>query len=435
VALPAAEAPAGSGVSTPGVSAVKSRPASVAKSRRSNRSLTTPAVIAAAACVILLVAILILVVALKGTSKRKDRPIASPAVQNRVPVQRRPSAPNRQRTSVAPPEQNPLADEFRPAVTESPRKVPPVLDTPSEVGDGEPAPAEDDETWTMPQFPKLDLSLTPDDSPPGTASPPAVSDPAPASEPGGEATTASPIDPAQPPPARPVAESSADAEMAAVPAAEDSPAAPLNGAVAEPPPLEPADSATPQITPQPADLAALEAALKEARAAVLARKYDTAIEQLNRLTSVPKKPDQQALCDRLNLLAQYAQNFQSALSEAVADLRAGDEIELAESTVVGGVEVQGDRITFRSQGRNVTRAMDDLPPGLAVAIADRWLDKNDPVSLVVKGAFLVARQNAKESELAKAREWWSEAARAGFDLCDLPKVIDDSYELQAKPSP
>jgi hypothetical protein len=331
---------------------------------------------------------------------------------------------------VAPPEQNALADEFRPAVSESPRKTPPGLDTPSEVGDGEPAPADDDETWTMPQFPKLDLSLTPDEPPLGIASPSAVSDPASASEPGGEATTASPIDPAQPPPARPVAESSTDSEMAALPAAEDSPAAPLNDAVAEPPPLETADSAT----PQPADLAALEAALKEARAAVLARKYDTAIEQLNRLASVPKTPDQQALCDRLNLLAQYAQNFQSALSEAVADLRAGDEIELAESTVVGVVEVQGDRITFRSQGRNVTRAIDDLPPGLAVAIADRWLAKNDPVSLVVKGAFLVARQNAKESELAKAREWWSEAAGAGFDLGDLPKVIDDSYELQAKPS-
>jgi hypothetical protein len=173
--------------------------------------------------------------------------------------------------------------------------------------------------------------------------------------------------------------------------------------------------------------------LKTAQAAIWDHKYDAAIKQLGKLASVSKTPEHQALCDRLNLLAQYAKNSRSALGEALEALKAGDEIKVGTSTVVGVVQSSADRITFRAQGANRTLAIDDLPPGLAVAIADTWLQKDDPVGLVVKGAYLVARKDAKDTELAKARQWWQEAANAGFDIGDLPKVIDDSYDLQTKP--
>ena len=431
------------GVTVPktGALIVQAKSTSVAAARKTNRSMLTPAAIAAAACLILLVAVLILVVAFKGPSTKKRRPAPPPVAKNQTPIDRAPSTTHPPRERFTRPHQTPGLDNLQPAVTESPRKSEPSTETEPGVGTVEPAADPDDETWTMPTFPKLDMSLTPDDSATVAPSIPADSVAPSVPEPGTTATPAPPIDPGD---ASPTTAGSGSPTVPRVPAITDAPesmanpgpeplAEPTPEPIAEPNPVAPADSPDSAFQPKSEDVAALSTALKAARTAVMKREFATAIDQLNRLTSIPKTAEQQALCDRLNLLAQYAQNFRSALSEAVAALEAGDEIEVGESTVVGVVQVTGDRVTFRSQGRNVTRAMDDLPPGLAVAIASRWLAKDDPVSLVVKGAYLVARQDATETELAKARQWWSEAASAGFDIGDLPKVIDDSYDLQAKP--
>ena len=124
---------------------------------------------------------------------------------------------------------------------------------------------------------------------------------------------------------------------------------------------------------------------KPAHAAILDGKYDAAIAELGKVESLPKLPEQHSKYERLMLLAGYAKNFQSALKSVVAGLQAGDEIEVGSSTVVGFVSAANDSITLRVTGANRTYALDSLPAGLAVAIADRWLKKDDPVSLAMKG--------------------------------------------------
>jgi hypothetical protein len=115
------------------------------------------------------------------------------------------------------------------------------------------------------------------------------------------------------------------------------------------------------------------------------------------------------------------------LTEAVRSLKSTDEISVGSSTVVGVVQVQGDSLTVRVAGANRTYTVETLPSGLAIAIADRWLKPADPVSLVLKAAYLASLKDAREDRLTKAREWFHEAAQQGADIGDLEKVLDDRY--------
>jgi hypothetical protein len=189
---------------------------------------------------------------------------------------------------------------------------------------------------------------------------------------------------------------------------------------------KPAPGAT---TVKPEEAAALAKTLKTAHEAILDGKYDAALAELDKVEALPKLPEQHAKHDRLTLLAGYAKNFQSALKSAVAGLHPGDEIEVGNSTVVGFVSSAQDSITLRVTGANRTYALDRLPVGLAVAIADRWLKKDDPVSLATKGAFVASVRNLDDERKAKARQWLEEASKKGVEG-ELHKVLDDTYDLE-----
>lgn len=180
---------------------------------------------------------------------------------------------------------------------------------------------------------------------------------------------------------------------------------------------------------KPEDAAALAKTLQAAHAAILDGKYDAAIAELEKAGSLPKLPEQHAKYERLMLLAGYAKQFQSALKSSVAGLHPGDEIEVGSSTVVGFVSAANDSITLRVTGANRTYALDHLPVGLAVAIADRWLKKDDPVSLAVKGAFVASLKDLDDERQAKARQWLEDASKKGVEG-ELHKVLDDTYDLE-----
>jgi hypothetical protein len=180
---------------------------------------------------------------------------------------------------------------------------------------------------------------------------------------------------------------------------------------------------------KPEEAAKLAETLKTAHTAILDGKYDAALAELDKAASLPKLPEHHAKYERLTLLAGYAKNFQAALKSAVDGLQAGDEIEVGSSTVVGFVSAAQDSITLRVAGTNRTYSLASLPVGLAVAIADRWLKKDDPVSLVIKGAFVASLKDLDDERKAKARQWLEEASQKGVEG-ELHKVLDDTYDLE-----
>jgi hypothetical protein len=178
------------------------------------------------------------------------------------------------------------------------------------------------------------------------------------------------------------------------------------------------------------DIQAIASALKAARAALESGDFAGVRAKLAEVESLPKLPEHQGKVERLDLLAQYAQQFRTALKESINNLEAGSEIKVGTDEVIAFVSATLERITIRTRGVSRTYAINDLPPGLAVPIADTWLDQNDPVSLVSKAAYVASLKDASDDQLAKAREWFQEAAKRGVDIGDLAKVIDDTYELQ-----
>ncbi len=172
---------------------------------------------------------------------------------------------------------------------------------------------------------------------------------------------------------------------------------------------------------------ALSNALAGARKALEAHRHDDALAQLAGIQNLPMREDDFQRYQRLQLLVQYSRNFREELAQAIAELQGGDEIPVGTSAVVGVVEADRDWITVRVAGANRTYRLDALPAGLAIAIADLRLADSDPVSLVVKAAYLASRDDVRDDQRQKARDWFREARQQGVDIGDLEKVLDDTY--------
>lgn len=355
----------------PGVTTGSERTASSMVRQRTDRSKTVPLLAAGLGGAILVLAIVLLAVIGGGGDDENDTD------RKRSPYSR--PAASRPTVTPRPSGRSPRSPRHRPPpprhVTET-RKEPEPETSPMDPGTETPG-----ETRDMPETPAIDTTTetTPNEPKPEDVSKPPVSEP--------------PLDPTKP--------------------------------SSKPTP-------TPTVQPKPAEVATLATALKAARAKLEDSDFDGALAELRKVESLPKLPEHQAKCERLRLLTEYASNFRSALMEAIKNLEAGDEISAGDNAAAGVVDVTADQITLKIDGRRRSYPINNLSPGLAVAIADTWLDQNDPVCLVAKAAYLVSLKDARDDRLAKAREWFQEAAKSGVDIGDLGKVIDDKYDDMEK---
>jgi hypothetical protein len=76
---------------------------------------------------------------------------------------------------------------------------------------------------------------------------------------------------------------------------------------------------------------------------------------------------------------------------------------------------------------NRTYALEDLPPGLAVVVADFKLPAASPQSKIVKGAYLALHERGDSQTTDKARSLWEEAKAAGAKVDHLLPLLDDDY--------
>jgi hypothetical protein len=195
---------------------------------------------------------------------------------------------------------------------------------------------------------------------------------------------------------------------------------------------EPPDVAEPkeqeELVPiEPTQIQPLSHALADARQALERDRFEEALTRLSAVQNLPMSDEDLHRYQRLQLLVQYARHFHDELSNSLQDLQGGDEIPVGTSNVVGVVEADANRITVRIAGANRTYQREALPTGLAIAIVDLRLDDSDPISLVLKAAHLASRQDARDDQLQKARDWFRQAKQQGADIGDLEKVLDDTY--------
>ena len=63
------------------------------------------------------------------------------------------------------------------------------------------------------------------------------------------------------------------------------------------------------------------------------------------------------------------------------------------------------------------------------ALADMKLEGTDPVSRVVKGAYVAAHRSSTPDQMQMAKSWWEEATLGGADVTHLMPFLTDSYDL------
>src|SRR5207244_3208615 len=129
---------------------------------------------------------------------------------------------------------------------------------------------------------------------------------------------------------------------------------------------------------------------------------------------------------RLTEISGYVRQFYGALAAAVQSMQAAETFKVG-STEVAFVEGFPDKVTLRVAGVNRTYPFNELPPGLALAIADRKLPTRNPVSGVVKGAYLAVHKQDDSQTQEKAKRLWEEAEAGGAKTAHLMAFFADNY--------
>jgi hypothetical protein len=210
----------------------------------------------------------------------------------------------------------------------------------------------------------------------------------------------------------------------------------------DPEPSDPEPSDPEPSDPEPSDppipdkqqLADLGQALGLARAAlsqggVKSSERAAARKHLKRAATLAQLPQHKDLVRRLDLLANYVDQFWATLDRVVRGFQGGEELQYKDSIILVR-EKPRDELKIRYKGLNLSHRLNQLPPGIVMAIANHGFDETQPVNQVLKGAFLVVHPTTSESMIADARRWWKEAANNNVEIGDLAKVIDDDYLLK-----
>ena len=158
-----------------------------------------------------------------------------------------------------------------------------------------------------------------------------------------------------------------------------------------------------------------------AREALAARDLAAADKQLEAASAHASSPELLARLEAVRLLRDYVDGFWKAVRESAKTLKGGEEFTVR-GKVVAIVDARRDEIVLRAAGQNRTYKLNELPPHMATALAERWLDKDDANSKVYVGAFWLVDPKVERS---LAREKLAEAANAGAaDATTLTKLLD-----------
>ncbi len=198
-------------------------------------------------------------------------------------------------------------------------------------------------------------------------------------------------------------------------------------AAVDPPLPAPMPPPPPAPLPTRAEVMELVKLLDIAKVALSEQNFAEADESLAKAEALAKLPKHQEAVSRLKQVGGYVKQFRDAVAAAVQGFEAGATFMVGTSTQVAVVEGFPDKVILRIAGMNRTFPFREMPPGLAVAIADQKLDGADPVSRVVKGAYLLVHKRADDESRDKARTLWNEAQAGGVDMAPLMPFLTDDY--------
>jgi len=181
--------------------------------------------------------------------------------------------------------------------------------------------------------------------------------------------------------------------------------------------------------PTKEELVQLGKALQDAKAATGEFNFDDADAALAKAEKLAKLPDHKAKLARLKEVKGLVKQFHDRLVEAAVGMDGGASFKVGTSTMIAMIEANPKQVILRVAGQNKTYQYSDLPVGLAAALADMKLEGSDPVSRVVKGAYVASHRSSTPDQLQQAKSWWDEATLGGADVTHLMPFLTDTYDL------
>jgi hypothetical protein len=181
---------------------------------------------------------------------------------------------------------------------------------------------------------------------------------------------------------------------------------------------KPAPNTLPAPPPDPAQVARFQELLAAARQSLGQKNIAEARKKIAEAKGLAASEEQKLVVTGFESLGTFVEGFWEAVREGKKGLSDAGELQVG-NTVVSIVEVGDDHLTIRAAGENRRYASDQLPAGLAMAIAKRWFDER-PDNKVFLGAFLFVDPR---TDVADAKRMWEEAASAGIDVKHLLALL------------
>ncbi len=130
-------------------------------------------------------------------------------------------------------------------------------------------------------------------------------------------------------------------------------------------------------------------------------------------------PEEHAEAARLDALAQYLEEFWKTMGRVLGGLMPAQEFNVG-STPLIVVETSPTHVTFRSEGRNRTYALRDLPlPVIEALVLGGFTDNAD-----TKILFATYLTMDAQGDRQAARKLWQELIAQGKDVSDLLPELD-----------
>ncbi|MFP6673644.1 MAG: hypothetical protein VB878_01070, partial [Pirellulaceae bacterium] len=135
-----------------------------------------------------------------------------------------------------------------------------------------------------------------------------------------------------------------------------------------------------------------------------------------------------AMIERLEVLSGYVAAFHNAVDQSLEKLSPGNSFPVTPDALVALVEKKPASIIIHVTGFNREYALNELPLGLGIALANQSLDPDALSTQVVRGAFQAVHPKASEQHIQEVRDWWRAATDGGENIGDLILVLDDDYK-------
>jgi hypothetical protein len=152
--------------------------------------------------------------------------------------------------------------------------------------------------------------------------------------------------------------------------------------------------------------------LAAARRAMWSRDLAAARRHLDDAAAVARTPTERTEVERVGKLLDSLTAFWTAVREAAGRLDASHEIRVGD-TMVMVVEAGAERLVFRAAGENRAFRVEELPQGLAVALAEQVLPTGQAATDLCVGSFLAIDRRGDRHD---ARTRWERAGADGRAL-------------------